>query len=219
MTPQERDALVAFLDQMAATQTGQKDAEADGLIRAAAARQPDSAYLLVQRAMGLDFAVRAAQAEIARLQGELEQARAQAAAPTSFLAGAGAWGRHAAPMPGGSPVAAPAAAPRAVSPAPAPGYAPAQAPASSWSNGLLGSVAATAAGVVAGSFLYQGIQNLMGHHPHQTAMSDEPPRHGLTDPSPVAPRQAWSDAGDAGGGFDQMAAIDDDGDDYADEPV
>jgi hypothetical protein len=29
---------------------------------------------------------------------------------------------------------------------------------------MLGNLATTAAGVVAGSFLYQGIQNLMGHH-------------------------------------------------------
>ena len=37
-------------------------------------------------------------------------------------------------------------------------------PASSWGSGMLGTVATTAAGVVAGSFLFQGIQGLMGHH-------------------------------------------------------
>lgn len=32
------------------------------------------------------------------------------------------------------------------------------------SSGFLGSIASTAAGVVAGSFLFQGIENMMGHH-------------------------------------------------------
>ena len=33
-----------------------------------------------------------------------------------------------------------------------------------WGSGMLGTVATTAAGVVAGSFLFQGIESLMGHH-------------------------------------------------------
>ena len=56
-----------------------------------------------------------------------------------------------------APTLAPAAQPRPQAP-------PAAAPASSWGSGILGTVATTAAGVVAGSFLYQGIENLMGHH-------------------------------------------------------
>jgi hypothetical protein len=35
------------------------------------------------------------------------------------------------------------------------------APGGSWSSGLFGNIASTAAGVVAGSFLFQGIQGLM----------------------------------------------------------
>jgi len=53
--------------------------------------------------------------------------------------------------------------------APSANIAPASAPAAPaaaapWGSSVMGSVATTAAGVVAGSFLFQGIQNLMGHH-------------------------------------------------------
>ena len=157
MTPQERELLSAFLQQMTQAQAGQKDAEADALIREASVRQPDAAYLLVQRAMGLDYARQAAQAQVAKLQAELDQLRS--GARSSFLDTSNAWGRP-----------TPAQSPAPVSPAPAASKAaaqPAQAaatPASSWGSGILGTVATTAAGVVAGSFLFQGIQGLMGHH-------------------------------------------------------
>ena len=48
----------------------------------------------------------------------------------------------------------------ATAPSAQPAPAPVSAP-STWGSGFLGSVATTAAGVVAGSFLYHGIQNLM----------------------------------------------------------
>ena len=158
--------LGAFLQQMTLAQAGQKDAEAEALIREACARQPDAAYLLVQRAMGLDFTLQAAQAQVTKLQAELEQLRA--GKQNSFFNDPNAWGRS-------TPSAA-SAAPAASNPAQAPlaplspatlsrGGAPAAAPASSWGGaGLLGTMATTAAGVVAGSFLFQGIQGMMNHH-------------------------------------------------------
>ena len=57
MTPKERELLQNFLQQLEQTQAGAKDAQAEGMIREASARQPDAAYLLVQRAMGLDLAL------------------------------------------------------------------------------------------------------------------------------------------------------------------
>jgi enoyl-CoA hydratase len=42
------------------------------------ARQPDAAYLLVQRALQLDQAFQATQAEVAKLQGELDRSRGNA---------------------------------------------------------------------------------------------------------------------------------------------
>ena len=169
MTPQEREQLSAFLQQMTLAQAGQKDAEADALIREAAQRQPDTSYLLVQRAMGLDYALQAAQAQIAKLQAELDQQRANA--PGTFLGTSNTWGRQ-------TPVSTPAQPP--VMPAaparPAAQAAPAAAAqSSSWGSGMLGSIATTAAGVVAGSLLFQGMQGLMGHH-NQTAAAPQPAR-------------------------------------------
>jgi len=155
MNLEERQQLVLFLQQLTEARIAGKDAEAEGLIADACARQPNANYLLVQRAMLLDHALRDAQEQIGRLQAELEQMRS---GTRSFLGDANAWGRALA-----------ARAPEAVSqpamPAAAPRAAAAAAPASSsWGSGLLGNVATTAAGVVAGSFLFQGIEHLMGHH-------------------------------------------------------
>jgi hypothetical protein len=150
MTVQERELLERFLQQMAAARAGQKDSEAEALIREAVARQPDAAYLLVQRTIQLEQALQATQAQVQKLQAELDQTR-----PVSrggFLNDP-AWGAQSnastAPMrqAGGTPTAA----------------GPAAAGPSAWSGGMLGNIATTAAGVVAGSFLFQGIERLMHH--------------------------------------------------------
>lgn len=51
----------------------------------------------------------------------------------------------------------------AAAPATAAAAAPAPAAAAPWGSSIMGTVATTAAGVVAGSFLYSGIQSLMGN--------------------------------------------------------
>lgn len=153
MNSQEREQLTLFLQQLTQAQAAQKDGEADALIRDTCSRQPDAAYLLVQRAMLLDHAVQDAQTQITRLQAELAQARAGNSGG-GFL-DPNAWGntstlRNSPPPP--YPAAAPAAA-------------PASAPAASaWGSGMLGNIATTAAGVVAGGFLFQGIEHLLGNH-------------------------------------------------------
>lgn len=158
MNAQEREQLNLFLQQLTAVQAGQKDTDADALIREACARQPDAGYLLVQRSMQLEHAVRVANAQCSQLQAELDKARA--GTQSSFLGNANAWGRQ---SPAASAVTPAAANPGAALQPHAQGAAPAPAP-SSWGSGILGTVATTAAGVVAGSFLFQGINNLMGHH-------------------------------------------------------
>ena len=151
MTPQERQLLTTFLQQLAQTRADPKDPEADALIRDALSRQPDANYLLVQRAMGLDLALKAAQAQAEKLQAE--QDLAKRGNEKSFVGNANSWGRaapaaNAAPQP-----SAPSALQPSASSSPSP-----------WGSGMLANLATTAAGVVAGSFLYQGIQSLMGHH-------------------------------------------------------
>lgn len=149
MNVQEREQLSVFLQQLVQAQAGQKDAEAEALIKEACARQPEAAYLLVQRALLLDHALQNAQAQIARLQNELQtQPRSG-----GFLDG-NAWGN--------APTRAVSPAP-AYAPAPTPSAVPAAAPASQWGS-TLSTVATTAAGVAAGAFLFQGIEHLMGNH-------------------------------------------------------
>ncbi len=174
MNPQEREILTTFLRQMSQAQAGQKDAEADALIREAVARQPDAAYLLVQRAMGLEYALQAAQAQAVKLQAELDQM--SSATRGGFMDGPNAWGR---PAPASAAVQVP------LQSAGQPGPAAAK-PASSWGSGVLGTVASTAAGVVAGSFLFQGIQGLMGHR-NAAANAEQPPvsKEGLLDSDEV----------------------------------
>ena len=188
MTPQERELLTTFLQQMTRAQAGQKDPEADALIRDASARQPDAVYLLVQRAMGLDYALQASQAQVTKLQTDIDQLRA--GARSGFLDTANSWGR-AAPALAQGPLAAPARAPAAAMPA------------SSWGSGMLGTLASTAVGVVAGSFLFQGIQGLMGHH----GLDD----HTGANSAPPLPEAGASLAPDANDATDYVAL--DDGDD------
>jgi len=162
MNIQEREQLSRFLEQLAQAQVVQKDSEADALIRASCAQQADAAYLLVQRAMLLEAAVRNSQSEINRLQGELAQSRNQPQTGQGGFIDANSWGNSPAPRPVPTPATPPAAAPESsAAPAATPGaVAP---PASAWRSGMLGTIATTAAGVVAGGFLFQGIEHLLGN--------------------------------------------------------
>jgi hypothetical protein len=157
MNQQEREQLAGFLDQLTRAQAGAKDGEAESLIREAVARQPDAAYLLVQRALLLDHAVQNCQTEINRLQQEVSQLRGQGAKTQGGFLDNNAWGATPTNV-ARTPLAA--AAPATYTAVPS---APAAAPASAWGGGsFLGTMAGTAAGVVAGSFLFQGISHLMG---------------------------------------------------------
>ncbi|MFM9968700.1 MAG: DUF2076 domain-containing protein [Burkholderiales bacterium] len=224
MTPQERELLTTFLQQMTQAQAGQKDPEAENLIRDAAARQPDALYLLTQRALGLDFAMQNAQAQIAQLQSELDQLR-QPARP-SFLADANAWGRSAqsaTPRPASNMVPnadlAPLAplgtntlqrnAPQGMQAAQTMQPAQAMRPAaSSWGGaGILGTVAATAAGVAGGALLYQGISSMMHRNDQPQASASPPPEASHLASNDAAQYQSFDDtsdsmSSDSGGDFD-----------------
>ena len=158
MTPQEKQLLERFLEDMVATRAGQRDAEAEAMIREAVSRQPDAAYLLVQRALQLDQALQITQAEAQKAKDELARAKSGTGASAgSFLGGdAYAWGSQPkAPGASGQPGALAA------------GLSPQarQTAGQGWGgSGMLGTVASTAAGVVAGSFLFQGIQNLLNRN-------------------------------------------------------
>ena len=156
MDAQEREKLTRFLQQLALAQVGAKDGEAEQLIQAACKRQPDALYLLVQRSLLLEQALENAQAEIAQLK--VVQA-GQPGASGRFLS-SNAWGNTALP---------------AVTPPPAATFPhnPPSAGASFLGGGLLGTVAGTAAGVLAGSFLFQGIEHLMGNQGDKSGLLSE----------------------------------------------
>lgn len=170
MNSQEAQMVQNFLNQLVQARNVQKDPEAETLIANAVARQPDAAYLLVQRAMLMEQALDAAKSQIAALQNQTQAAQTP---NRGFLDSANAWGNHPAPI--SRSVPAPAQQPYASAPQyqSAPAYQPpTQAAAPSAAPGFLGgrtgsflgSAAATAAGVAGGAFLFQGIENLLGHH-------------------------------------------------------
>jgi len=157
MTPQERELVTGFLNNLKAAQVPQLDPEADFLIRQALATQPQAGYLLVQQAMMQQAALQQAQVRIA----ELERAApfGVATAPAIQTAPSrGGWGTPGggAPSPGLAGPAAtalPGARPAAVQtpPAAGPGL-----------GGFLGAAATTALGVAGGAMLFQGLQGLFG---------------------------------------------------------
>lgn len=160
MNSQERSQLVQFLTQLSDAQVASKDSEADTLIGQVFAKQPDAAYLLVQRALLQDQALNAAKMQIADLQNQLQSAAGSQR--NSFL-GTDPWAPSAGnsgAVPGAGNYQIPRAAPVQ---AQAPGFLGGGA-----GSSFLGNVATTAAGVVAGSFLFQGIESLLGHHSGST---------------------------------------------------
>jgi hypothetical protein len=160
MNPSDTQKLQDFLNQLVQARGVAKDPEADALIARAVAQQPDAAYLLVQRALLVEQALGNAKARIA----ELESGGGKNA--SGFL-DPNAWGNSAQTRPS-NPVPgmdsgryqqnAPVQQTAPSVPAQGGGFLRGGA------GSMLGTVAATAAGVAAGSFLFQGIGNLLGNH-------------------------------------------------------
>ena len=143
MTPQDTQLLQDFLYQLTRAQVATKDREAQNLIARAFAQQPDAAYLVVQRALLLEQALKQAQAQIAQLQQQ-----------SSSFVGARAWNPEPTPSPGAIPASADALPSRAT---------PRSAEAGSPWGSFLGNAAATAAGVAGGAFLFHGLENMFDH--------------------------------------------------------
>jgi len=167
MNAQERDQLNQLLKQLVEVRLAAKDPEAESLIREAATQQPDATYLLVQRTLLLDQALINAKTRIDDLQNQLQ--RSQTAQSNSFLSN-DPWAQPAAagsgPVPGVGSYQIPRNAQQPQQQQQQQQAPVAASPFGGGGSSFLGNVATTAAGVVAGSFLFQGIENLMGggHH-------------------------------------------------------
>ena len=188
MNTLEREQLSRFLEELTMARVSIKDPEAEKLVQEACVRQVDAPYLLVQRCLVLDQALQNAQAENARLQNAHGTGG-------SFL-NANAWGASAT---GQAPTSRPAS-----------NYAPpvpaAPAAGASWGSGMLGGVATTAAGVVAGALLYQGVGHLMGNRGGSSVGANEATPLAEKSPESLMPNQSDLAAGD----FDSIIPSDDD---------
>lgn len=204
MNTQELQQLTQFLQQLVQAQAAQKDSEADALIRDACVRQHDAAYLLVQRSMFLEQAVQAAQAQIASLQRDLERLRDQTRGNGSgSFQDPNAWGS--------SPATSAIAIPRIpASPAPqAQVVTPTAAPApSAWGSGMLGNIAATAAGVVAGGFLFQGIGHLLGNQGSSAASMNDLSNNAPAEHHAASAVTPLGDDGESSAGLFDTASVD-----------
>jgi hypothetical protein len=166
MNPHEQAILENFLDQLVRVRGTRKIPEADAMIRRAVNRQPDAAYLLVQRSLMLGQALeetkaRLAEYELGQGQGSFLNAGASGAsgppATPQTMAAASAPERFQASRPGPAS-ALPSALPAG---APPPSAEPLRG---GGTAGFLGQAAATAAGVAGGEFLFQGVENLFSPH-------------------------------------------------------
>ena len=191
MSPQEMQVLQNFLDQLVQVQGVNPDPQAANMINAAVARQADASYLLVQRVLLQEQALTVANSQIASLQADLREQKALNAASAAdsgrpFLDPASsAWGNSAASRPLSPAAPAPTATATSVTGQPLSAYpavnplnAPCQAPQTTSSffgntgGSMLGTVAATAASVAAGAFLYQGLNHLIGQGGHASLNND-----------------------------------------------
>jgi len=184
MTPEERNLISSLFERLRKADTQPKDPEAEQLIRQKVAEFPAAPYLLVQSVLVLEHAVANAQARIADLEKQLAAANQnqKASHGGGFLSGLFGGGRHEEQTPPPVPQNQPAASRPAYAP-PQPQYAPPPpTPYPSTTNlqpaaggSFLKTALSTAAGVAGGAVLFQGIENLIGHHagPFGSAMGGD----------------------------------------------
>ncbi len=170
MTPDERDLLTRFLDDLARSRPQAKDTEAAQQIDAALRSNPDAAYVLVQHAILSDHALQDAQARIADLEVQLRGGPPPQEPQQPGFLGA-LFGKGAPPNPPGVGQAGPWGARGGAVPPTAPDYPPppmqAAGPFSGGGGlgGFLRNAGTTAAGVAGGAFLFEGLSGLFGHRP------------------------------------------------------
>lgn len=146
MTPEERDLINGLFDRLKNIGPTDTDPEAERLIQAQVASLPQAPYHLVQTLLVQEHALQNAQLRIHQLQQQLApQAQPQqpALSQGGFLSGLFHRGQSVPP--------------------PLPAYPTTAAMAPSAGGGFLRSALTTAAGVAGGSFLFQGIEDLLGH--------------------------------------------------------
>ncbi len=217
MTPEERKLVGELFDRLAGLEDAQRDPDAERLIKDGLRQAPNAPYALVQTVLVQDEVLRRANARIR----ELEDAAESPPPDTSFLGSMrdALLGprEYRGSVPSVKPGSPSAAGPAGMSPAwrtgapaaqpmqapPAPAYA---APMGMGGVGMggsfLGTAASTAAGVIGGALLLDGIRSMMGHSAAHAAF--DPSGHAVFDPG----ASPWG--GDASGGqLSHQAGLDD----------
>jgi uncharacterized protein len=212
MTPQERQLVDELFDRLAALENAPRDPDAERTIAEGLGRAPHALYALVQTAIVQDEALKRANARIAELEGQPDEPPRQGgfldnmretlfgrderrgSVPNVRQAPAGA------PVWGGAP-----AGPSAYG-------QPAMAQPIGSGGSFLGTAAASAAGVIGGAMLLNGIRSMFGHSAAAAGAYDPGAAPGLTG-SPWGGSAADSDLARQAGidhiGSDRVAERDD----------
>ncbi len=167
MTPQERQLVDELFARLAQLEVSRRDGEAERLIADGARRAPHALYALVQTALLQDEALRRANARIEELQAQAGGAQQPEQQQGSFLdTMRAAFGGPREPRGSVPTVRAPASQPQAAPPQPGyppqmPGYG--AGPGFGAGGSFLGTAASTAAGMIGGAFLLDGIRSMFGH--------------------------------------------------------
>jgi hypothetical protein len=167
MTPEERDLIAGLFSRLRSADSPDKDREAEALINNGVQALPSAPYLLVQTVLVHEHALNNAQARIADLERQLEQARQPAPATQSsgsFLSRAaalGPWNRAPAQS---YPAQGPSAGYTQTGAYQQPPYPTTAMMPASAGGGFLRSALTTAAGVAGGALLFEGISGLLGHN-------------------------------------------------------
>jgi hypothetical protein len=197
MTPQERDLITALLGRLQQQSGKPRDPDADALIRDGGAKIPDALYLLTQTVLIQDMALHDAQNRIAELEKTAGAANANDA-PPSFLPprqsgaaqgsvpSAGRWSNTAGAAPqqpsAWTQSAPPPYAAQPMAPPPyayGAGYGPQML--TGGGSGFLRQAAATAAGVVGGSLLFQGLHSMFAPTYGAGFLSGMPMQPGISE--------------------------------------
>jgi hypothetical protein len=173
MTPQENQLVNELFDRLTKLEATPRDPEAERLIADGTRRAPHAIYALVQTTLLQDEALKRANALIEELQAQVDEPPQPGQRQGSFLdsmrsAFGGSEPRGSVPSvraqsvpppPTGYPSQSYPSQP--LSPPP-PGYP--GGPAFGTGGSFLGTAASTAAGVIGGSLLLDGIRSMFGHH-------------------------------------------------------
>ena len=232
MTPQERDLVRELFDRLATLESGPRDPDAEGAIAEGLGRAPHATYALVQTVLVQDEALKRAHGRIEELEAPpveepprsfLDNMRdsvfgreePRGSVPrTGGLGSSGAWGQPGSPTAGGPPMGSPGmgGSPMGASPM-------GPAPVGTGGSSFLGTAAASAAGVIGGAMLLNGIRSMFGHSQGGSASAFDPGSAAAASPwggggsaanSDLSREAGIDNVGNERSGGDRFAARDDD---------